>query len=100
MGLFRGVELTEGREKINVTRFYDLVVVGLKKRLPESNLVQKFKPLDKHFWLGKEELTLYGEEEVCSLARLLGQPAGEALARGKILERSKLKSKKCVRLDR
>lgn len=79
VGLFKGVELTEGRGEINATHLYDLVVAGLKKRLPESNLVQKFKPLDKHFWPGKEELTLYGEEEVHSLAKLLGEAAGEAL---------------------
>lgn len=43
VGHFKGVKLTEGRGKINATRFYDLVVADLIKRLPESNLVQKFK---------------------------------------------------------
>lgn len=79
VGLFKGTELTEGRGKINVTRFYDLVFADLRKCLPESNLVQKFKPLVNHFWPGKEELTLHGEEEVGSLAKLLGEPACEAL---------------------
>ncbi|XP_056091376.1 E3 SUMO-protein ligase KIAA1586-like [Rhinichthys klamathensis goyatoka] len=98
-GLFKGVELNEGRAKINRSRFHESVIASLTKRLPESNLVLMLKALDKRFWPGEQEdLILHGEPEVHSLAKALGEPTREAVeqfrdwklqgtAPGKTLER-------------
>lgn len=79
-GCFKDVELTEGIGKLNKHCFYESVVASLAKRLPKSKRVQKLKALDKHFWPGERDaLTLYGEEEVCSLAKSLCEPTREAV---------------------
>ena len=97
-GLFKGVELNEGRAKINRPCFYESVISSLTKRLPDSNLVLTLKALDKRFWPGEQDLILHGEPEVHSLAKDLGEPTREAVeqfrdwklqgtAPGKTLER-------------
>ncbi|XP_060788818.1 E3 SUMO-protein ligase KIAA1586-like [Neoarius graeffei] len=98
-GLFKGVELNEGRAKINRPCFYESVIASLVKRLPESNLVLTLKALDKRFWPGEQEdLILHGEPEVQGLAKALGEPTRDAveqfrdwklhgIAPGKTLER-------------
>ncbi|XP_048037434.1 E3 SUMO-protein ligase KIAA1586-like [Megalobrama amblycephala] len=71
-GLFKDVELSESRPKINR--------LHLKKRLPEPDLVQMLKPLDKRFWPQQHSARiLYGETEVRALAKTLGEPAREAV---------------------
>ncbi|KAL2095659.1 hypothetical protein ACEWY4_007807 [Coilia grayii] len=80
IGLFKDVELSEGREKINRRQFYQSVIDGLKMRMPESDLVQMLKPLDKHFWpKDRNALILYGEHEVRKLAKTLGESVSEAV---------------------
>ena len=64
-GLFKGVELSESRPKINRLQFYQSIINSLKKRLPEPDLVQMLKPLDKRFWPQQHSsCLLYGETEV------------------------------------
>ena len=45
----KGIELNEGKAKINRSWFYHSVIESLTKRLPESDLVLMLKALDKHF---------------------------------------------------
>ena len=99
LGLFENVELVECRGKINRRQFYQSVIDGLKRRMPESDLVHMLKPLDKHFWpQDRNALILYGENEVRTLAKKLSESAREAVdefrdwklqdkAPGKILEK-------------
>ncbi|KAK1895894.1 E3 SUMO-protein ligase KIAA1586, partial [Dissostichus eleginoides] len=79
-GMFKDVELSESRPKINRLQFYQSIIDSLKKRLPEPDLVRMLKPLDKRFWPEKRSaLILYGENEVRALAKVLGEPAQEAI---------------------
>ncbi|KAI9541126.1 hypothetical protein NQZ68_033586 [Dissostichus eleginoides] len=48
-GMFKDVELSESRPKINRLQFYQSIIDSLKKRLPEPDLVRMLKPLDKRF---------------------------------------------------
>ena len=80
VGLFKDVEVSEGREKINRRQFYQSVIDGLRMRMPESDLVQMLKPLEKHFWpKDRNELILYGEHEVRKLAKTLGESVQAAV---------------------
>ena len=45
---FKNVQLVEGRGKIS--QFYQSVIDGIKRQMPESDLVYMLKPLDNHFW--------------------------------------------------
>lgn len=77
---FHGVQLVDGKEKINRLQFHQSVVDNLVKRLPDSDLVQLLKPLDKSCWpADRGELVLFGEREVHKLAKLLGEPSREAV---------------------
>ncbi|RXN03547.1 E3 SUMO-protein ligase KIAA1586-like [Labeo rohita] len=79
-GLFKDVELSESRPKINRLQFNQSIINSLKKRLPEPDLVQMLKPLDKRFWPQQHSARiLYGETEVRALAKTLGEPAREAV---------------------
>ena len=79
-GMFKDVELSESRPKINRLQFYQSIIDSLKKRLPEPDLVRMLKPLDKCFWPEQRSaLILYGENEVRALAKVLGEPAREAI---------------------
>ncbi|KAI2644992.1 E3 SUMO-protein ligase KIAA1586 [Labeo rohita] len=79
-GLFKDVELSESRPKINHLQFNQSIINSLKKRLPEPDLVQMLKPLDKRFWPQQHSARiLYGETEVRALAKTLGEPAREAV---------------------
>ncbi|KAK1898057.1 E3 SUMO-protein ligase KIAA1586 [Dissostichus eleginoides] len=79
-GMFKDVELSESRPKINRLQFYQSIIDSLKKRLPEPDLVRMLKPLDKRFWPEQRSaLILYGENEVRALAKVLGEPAREAI---------------------
>jgi len=79
-GMFKDVELSESRPKINRLQFYQSIIDSLKKRLPEPDLVRMLKPLDKRFWPEQRSaLILYGENEVPALAKVLGEPAREAI---------------------
>ncbi|KAK1887894.1 E3 SUMO-protein ligase KIAA1586 [Dissostichus eleginoides] len=60
-GMFKDVELSESRPKINRLQFYQSIIDSLKKRLPEPDLVRMLKPLDKRFWPEQRSaLILYG----------------------------------------
>lgn len=79
-GLFKDVELSESRPKINRLQFNQSIINSLKKRLPEPDLVQMLKPLNKRFWPQQHSARiLYGETEVRALAKTLGEPAREAV---------------------
>ncbi|KAF3851737.1 hypothetical protein F7725_005092 [Dissostichus mawsoni] len=53
---------------------------NLKKRMPESDLVNMLKPLNKRFWpQDRNALILYGEKEIRALAKALGESASEAV---------------------
>ncbi|KAF3854360.1 hypothetical protein F7725_022415 [Dissostichus mawsoni] len=59
--MFKDVELSESRPKINRLQFYQSIIDSLKKRLPEPDLVRMLKPLDKRFWPEQRSaLILYG----------------------------------------
>ncbi len=74
-GLFKDVELSESRAKIDRLQFNQPIIDSLKKRLPEPDLVQMLKPLDKRLWpQQRSALILYGETEVRALAKTLGEP--------------------------
>lgn len=81
-GLFKGVKLTGERTgKINRLQFYQAVSDNLTKRLPDNELVQLLKPLDKRYWPEqREELILFGESQVHDLAKLIGEPSREAVS--------------------
>ncbi|KAK5885929.1 hypothetical protein CesoFtcFv8_017017 [Champsocephalus esox] len=78
-GLFKGVELVESSGKIKRGQFYQSVIDNLKKRMPESDLVNMLKPL-KRFWpQDRNALILYGEKEIRALAKALCESASEAV---------------------
>ena len=79
-GLFKNVELSESRPKINRLQFNQSIINSLKKRLPEPDLVQMLKPLDQRFWpKQRSALILYGETQVRAFAKTLGESAREAV---------------------
>ena len=66
--------------KINSLQFSQSIIDSFKKRLPEPDLVKILKPLERRFWPQQHSaLILYGETEVCSLAKTLGEPAPEVV---------------------
>ncbi|XP_063730111.1 E3 SUMO-protein ligase KIAA1586-like [Eleginops maclovinus] len=78
--LFKGVELVECSGKIKRGQFYQSVIDNLKKRMPESDLVNMLKPLNKRFWpQDRNALIMYGEKEIRALAKELGESASEAV---------------------
>ncbi|KAK0142237.1 hypothetical protein N1851_020068 [Merluccius polli] len=80
-GLFKGLELIESSGKIKRGQFDQSVIDNLKKRMPESDLVNMLKPLNKRFWpQDRNALILYGEKEIRALAKTLGESASEAVA--------------------
>ncbi len=80
LGLFKDVQLVEGTGKINRNQLYQSVIDNLTRRMPESDLLQMLKPLDKRFWpQDRNALILYGENEVRALAKMLGEPAREVV---------------------
>ncbi|KAF3834440.1 hypothetical protein F7725_025644 [Dissostichus mawsoni] len=79
-GLFKGLELVESSGKIKRGQFYQSVIDNLKKRMPESDLVNMLKPLNKRFWpQDRNALILYGEKEIRALAKALDESASEAV---------------------
>ncbi|KAK1900894.1 E3 SUMO-protein ligase KIAA1586 [Dissostichus eleginoides] len=79
-GLFKGLELVESSGKIKRGQFYQSVIDNLKKRMPESDLVNMLKPLNKRFWpQDRNALILYGKKEIRALAKALGESASEAV---------------------
>ncbi|KAK0133231.1 E3 SUMO-protein ligase KIAA1586 [Merluccius polli] len=79
-GQLKNVVLRETQPKINKGQFYQSIIDNLKKRLPDSELVAMLKPLNAHFWPSdRSELVLFGEHEVGKFAKLLGEPATEAV---------------------
>ncbi|KAI9516433.1 hypothetical protein NQZ68_015934 [Dissostichus eleginoides] len=73
-------ELVESSGKIKRGQFYQSVIDNLKKRMPESDLVNMLKPLNKRFWpQDHNALILYGEKEIRALAKALGESASEAV---------------------
>ncbi|KAJ4926145.1 hypothetical protein JOQ06_008328 [Pogonophryne albipinna] len=63
-GMFKDVELSESRPKINRLQFFQSIIDSLKKRLPGPDQVRMLKPLDKCFWPEQRSaLILYGENE-------------------------------------
>lgn len=79
-GLFKDVELTEGRGEINKPHFYQSVVSSLTKCLPESDLVQRLKALDKRYWPREQEaVTLYKKNK--KYGKLQGTPQDKTLER-------------------
>ncbi|XP_077089675.1 E3 SUMO-protein ligase KIAA1586-like [Siphateles boraxobius] len=80
-GQLKGVVLTEAQPKIKKSQFYQAIVDNLTKRLPESDLVTMLKPMDQHFWpKERAELVFFGEHEVATFAKLLGESATEAVS--------------------
>ncbi|XP_034149789.1 E3 SUMO-protein ligase KIAA1586-like [Esox lucius] len=79
-GTFKGVALKESTEKVNQLQFFQAVIDNLSSRLPDSELTKLLKPLDPHIWpKTRDELILYGEDEIYELAKDLGEPAREAV---------------------
>lgn len=81
VGVFKGVNIVGDRAgKINSQQFYQAVVDNLTARMPADDLICILQPLDKSSWPeNREELVLYGETEVHTLAKLLGEPGREAV---------------------
>jgi len=78
LGLFKTVQLVAGTGKINRNQLYQSVIDNLTWRMPESDLIQMLKPMNKRFWpRERNALILYGENEVRALAKMLGEPARE-----------------------
>lgn len=79
-GLFKDVQVVEGKGKINCHQFYQSVIDGLKRWMLESDFIQMLKPLEKHFWpQDRNALILYEENEIRTLAKKLGESAIEAV---------------------
>uniref|UniRef100_A0A6Q2YYZ8 DUF4371 domain-containing protein n=1 Tax=Esox lucius TaxID=8010 RepID=A0A6Q2YYZ8_ESOLU len=74
------IPLKESTEKVNQLQFFQAVIDNLSSLLPDSELTKLLKPLDPHIWpKTRDELILYGEDEIYELAKDLGEPAREAV---------------------
>ena len=77
IGTFQGITLNTGHPltieyHLIGKAFIEELISNIKLRMPDSDLIDTLKPLDKEFWPEPEERSMYGEYEVDKLARSIG----------------------------